>query len=142
MVSSDSGSIPKRVIVIQLVIVAGLVAFFKLYLPHMEKARAAAELAQRERRIEHFFNSMVEDSSGGAQAQTLRSTPSMQDVEQALGAPDTSTTDFRGGLHLTWIGVRHNLEAGFDRGRLYSLVLTNRRTGQSVTASSSAFQSF
>ena len=136
MALSDSGNIPKRAIVIQLVIIAGLIAFFKLYLPRMEKDRAASRLNERESRIETLFKSMVEDSSGGAQ--TLRSTPSMQDVEQALGAPDTSSTDFAGGLHLTWIGTRHSLEGSFDRGRLYALTLTNRQTGQSVTASPSS----
>jgi hypothetical protein len=134
---SDRGRIPIRVIVIQLVIIAGLIAFLKIYLPHREKANAAARLDERESRIEKFFKSMVvEDSragTSGANAQSLRNTPSMQDVEQALGAPDTSSTDFAGGLHLTWIGARHSLEAGFDRGRLYFLTLTNRSTGHGVT---------
>ena len=140
---SDSGRIPKRVIVIQLVIIAGLIAFLKIYLPRMEKSNAAAELEERESRIEKFFNSMaVEGSSSGAangsapsHPQSLRSTPSVQEVEQALGAPDTSSTDYAGGLHLTWIGARHRLEGSFDRGRLYALTLTNRRTGHAVTVS-------
>ena len=156
MAPSDSGRIPKRVIVIQLVIIVGIIAFVKIYLPRREKAAAAAEIEARENRIEEFFKSMVvEDSSrrveafsadGNAQVhpQSLRSTPSMQDVEQALGAPDTSSTDFAGGLHLTWIGARHSLEGGFDRGRLYSLTLTNRSTGHGVTVfeSSAAWRPF
>ena len=135
---SDSGGISKRVIVIQLAIIAVLVVFFKLYLPRMEKANEAARLNERESRIEKFFKSMVENSSGGPQAQTLRGSPSMQKVEEILGAPDTSSTDFRGGLHLTWIGTRHSLECSFDKGQLYFLALTNRRTAQSVTASASS----
>ena len=144
MAPSDSGRIPIRVIVIQLVIIAGLFAFFKFYLPRTEKANAAAELEARESRIEESFKSMVvEDSraqapSANGKAQSLRSTPSMQEVEQALGAPDTSSTDYAGGLHLTWIGARHSLECSFDRGRLYSLTLTDRSTGQQVTASESS----
>ena len=124
-------------IVIQLVILAGLIAFLKIYLPRMEKADATARLDARETRIEQFFNGMAVESSSAAgtangETQTLRSRPSMQEVEQNLGAPDTSTTDFAGGLHLTWIGARHTLEGSFERGRLYALVLTDRRTGRSV----------
>ena len=153
---SDSGGMPKRVIVIQLVIIAGLFAFIKIYLPRMEKTKAAARLDERESRIKEFFKSVVVDASGRSVAppsangnmpshpQTLRSTPSMQDVEQALGAPDTSSTDFRGGLHLTWTGTLHRLEGSFNRGRLYCLTLTNLRTGhgESVFESSASWQSF
>ena len=136
MALSDAGGIPKRVIVIQLVIITGLVIFAKVYLPRMEKQKAAAQLEARETRIEDFFKSIVAENSGAeASTESLRSTPSVEEVEQAVGAPDTSTTDFAGGLHLTWIGTRHSLEGSFNHGRLYFLTLTNRRTGQSVKAS-------
>lgn len=153
MAPSDSGGISKRVIVIQLVIVAGLIALFKFYVPRMEKARATADLAQRENRIQDFFKStVVEDSSrtvepamgGRTHPQRLQSTPSMQEVDQVLGGPDTSTTDYAGGLHLTWIGSRHSLEAGFNHGRLYCLTLKDRSTGHGVNVfeSSANWQAF
>ncbi len=153
MIYTDSGGISKRVIVIQLVIIAGLAAFLKLYLPRMEKARATADLDRRESRIENFFKEMVVEDSGrmveapgGGEThpQRLRSTPSVREVEQALGGPDTSTTDFAGGLHLTWIGTRQTLEASFNHGRLYCLTLKNRRTGHGVNVfeSSANWQPF
>jgi hypothetical protein len=149
---SDSGKISTRVIVIQLVIlifIAGVYAFVKIYVPQMEKARAAAELAERESRIQDFFDSMVaEDSSraveapgvGRAHPQSLRSTPEVGDVQQALGGPDTSTTDFAGGLHLTWIGTGHTLEASFNRGQLYALSFKDSSTGHGVNVYKSSAQ--
>jgi hypothetical protein len=152
----DSGAVSKRAIIIQVVILAGLVAFFKADLPRIERARAAAEATERERRIEKFFQSTVAEdvsreveapaTSGGARVhpQMLRRAASMEEVEQALGAPDTSSTDYAGGLHLTWIGARHNLEASFNRGRLYCLKLEDRRTGHGVMVfeSSSSWHPF
>lgn len=142
MTLSDSGGIPKRMILIQVVIIAGLIGFIEFYLPHMEKARAAARVAQRESHIEQFFNSIVGNSNSGAQSHSLRSTPSMQEVEQRLGPPDTSSTDFRGGLHLTWVGTRHSLQCSFNKGQLYYLTFTNRSTGESVTASAPSSAGF
>ena len=156
MEHSDSGKISTRVIVIQVVILivaAGLFAYVKIYLPRMEKAQAAAQIASRESRIKGFFYEMVaEDSSrtveapgvGETHPQSLRGTPSVDEVQQALGAPDTSTTDFAGGLHLTWIGTQHTLEASFNRGQLYCLSLKNRSTGHgaNVYESSANWQPF
>ena len=142
MVLSDSGGIPKRMILIQLVIIAGLIGFIEFYLPHMEKSQAAARLAQRENHIEQFFNSIVGDSNPGAQSHSLRSTPSMQEVEQRLGPPETGSTDFRGGLHLTWTGTRHSLQCSFYKGQLYYLTFTNRTTGEIVTASAPSAAGF
>jgi len=153
MPRSDSGRISKRAIAIQLVLIAGLIAFVKIYLPRMEKARADAQVSERESRIETLFHSLVAEDTGrtvetpgGGQAhpQSLQSTPSQQEIEQALGGPDTSSTDFRGGLHLTWTGARHSLEASFDRGSLYCLTLTDRQTGhgESVFESSAQWQAF
>ena len=156
MAHSDSGKISTRAIVIQVVILivaAGLLAYVKVYLPRMEKAQAAAQIASRETHIKDFFDEMVaEDSSrtveapdvGETHPQSLRSTPSVDEVQQALGAPDTSTTDFAGGLHLTWIGTGHTLEASFNHGQLYCLSLKDRSTGHgsNVYESSANWQPF
>jgi hypothetical protein len=149
---TDSGKISTRVIVIQLVIlvvVAGVFAYVKVYAPKLEKSREAAQVAERESRIEDFFDSMVaEDSSrtveapgaGQTHPQSLRSTPDVGDVEQTLGGPDTSSTDFAGGLHLGWIGTTHTLEAAFNRGELYALSFKNNQTGHGVNVYKSSAQ--
>jgi hypothetical protein len=152
---SDSGRIPTRLIVVQLVIlafIAGIFAFVKIYSPRMEKAREAERLATRDSRLQDYFNSMVaedyghmvETGSGRRHPQTLKSTPPVQDVEQTLGAPDKSTTDFAGGLHLTWTGTGHTLEGSFTKGKLYCLSLRDDSTGHgaSVYESSANFQAF
>jgi hypothetical protein len=136
-----SGSVRWRVIVVQVVILAGLLVWFKVYLPSRDRARAAGEAAAREKKIEEVFRSLVvEDPSrqvrqpglnGGAPVhpQKLRAVVSRAEVEQILGVPQTSTSDFRGGEHLVWIGTEHKLEAAFDKGRLYSLRIEDLRTG-------------
>lgn len=140
MTFSDSGKIPTRVIVIQvvfLVFIAGVFAFVKIYAPRMEKAREARQQAERESRITDFFNSMVTEDSGRLvetrrgqmHPQTLRSTPSVNEMQQALGAADKSTTDFAGGLHLTWDGTGHTLEGAFAHGQLYCLSMKDNSTG-------------
>jgi len=153
---TDSGKISRRVIVIQvvlLVIVAGVFAYVKYYAPKLEKARQAAQLAERENRIQDFFKSMVAYDSGRTveasglgrtHPQSLKSTPSLDKVQEALGGPDTSTTDFRGGLHLTWIGTHHSLEASFNHGELYALSFKNNDTGHGVHVykSSEQWQAF
>jgi hypothetical protein len=53
-------------------------------------------------------------------------------LETRLGVPDATTTDFRGGQHLLWLGTAHKLEASFDAGRLYSLALEDRATRRGV----------
>ncbi len=156
MTLTDSGKISTRVIVIQLVILvvaAGLFAYVKVYAPKLEKAHEAEQVARRESRIQDFFNSMVaEDSSrtvdapgaGQTHPQSLRNTPSLDDVQQTLGGPDTSSTDFAGGLHLGWIGTKHTLEASFSHGELYALSFKNNDTGHGVNVykSSAQFQAF
>ena len=156
MTLSDSGRISTRVIVMQVVIVviaAGLFAYVKIYVPRAQKAQAAAKIAERDSRIQDFFNSMVAEDSGRMvdtpdgeerHPQTLRSTPAIDEVEQALGAPDTSTTDFAGGLHLTWIGTGHTLEGSFNHGKLYCLSIKDNSTGhgESVYQSSANWQAF
>lgn len=156
MTFSDSGKISTRAIVIQvliLVVAAGLFAYVKVYAPKLEKAREAAQLAERENRIEDFFTSMVaEDSNrtveapgiGTTHPESLKSTPSLDEVQQALGGPDTSSTDFAGGLHLGWIGTTHTLEASFNHSELYALSFKNNDTGHGVNVykSSAQWQAF
>jgi hypothetical protein len=152
----DSGKISTRLIIVQLALLAtvvGVYAYVKVYLPQAEKARAAAQIAQRESRIQDFFDSMVaEDPSrtveapgvGRTHAQSLKSTPDVAEVQQTLGVPDTSTTDFAGGQHLTWIGTGHTLEGSFNRGLLYCLSIKDNSTGhgESVYAKSVQWQPF
>jgi hypothetical protein len=153
---SDSGKISTRLLIIQLALlatVAGVYAYVKVYLPQEEKSQAAAQIAQRESRIQDFFDSMVaEDPSrtveapgvGRTHAQSLKSTPDVAEVQQALGVPDTSTTDFAGGQHLTWIGTGHTLEGSFNRGLLYCLSIKDNSTGhgENVYAKSAQWQPF
>ena len=141
MKPSERGAVPKRLIAIQLAILACLAAFYFFYLPYRPKSRAAAEAQERELRIEALFQSLVvEDArsevelpgTGGkvrVHPQRLNCTPAVDEVVQALGLPDRRTADFRGGLHMTWTGTAHSLEAAFVRGRLYCLRREDLRTG-------------
>lgn len=144
-----------RIILIQLGIVAGLLAWYKVYVPRMERERAAAEAEARAQRIAAFVPAMVvEDTSREVEApgmggekrhpEKLRRAPTVEEVEQALGAPDERTTDFRGGLHLTWMSERLKLEASFNQDRLYCLRTEDRRTGHGalVFESSWSWQPF
>jgi len=138
---SGAGTAFAKVVVAQVAIVAGLVLWLKVCMPRVEKARAAAAVAAREQRIEAFYVSIaVEDTSREIPPQQakfgspthplrLRSQSPVDEVEQVLGAPGSQRRDFRGGVHLTWTGTRHTLEASFNDGRLYCLVLTDRQTG-------------
>ncbi len=144
MDSSPFGRAPWRVIVVQVVILLGLAAFFKFYLPYRSRQLAGQEVATREQKIDAFFRDSVEEDAtqeipvplDGAvvrrHPQKLRVTFSPQEVESTLGVPTSVTTDFRGGQHLIWIGTTHKLEASFDAGRLYCLSLEDRTTGHGV----------
>ena len=59
----------------------------------------------------------------------LRDTPLIDQVERTLGAPKTRSTDFADGEHLTWTGRQHEVQASFNKGRLYSLRIEDRTTG-------------
>ena len=76
--------------------------------------------------------------------QRLTRTPAVDEVLQTLGLPDRRTTDFQSGLHMTWTGTAHSLEASFDRGRLYCLRREDLRTGHGalVFVSSVAWHPF
>ncbi|MGO8786409.1 MAG: hypothetical protein ACLQVL_03365 [Terriglobia bacterium] len=144
MVLSSLGRAPWRVIAIQLLIVLGLVALYKIYLPRHARELAKREVAARELKINTIFRDSVEEDStreisvplDGAivkrHPQRLRTTFSPQEAETTLGVPDVARTDFRGGQHLTWWGTTHKLEVSFDAGRLYCLNLEDRATGHGV----------
>jgi hypothetical protein len=141
MKPSDRGAVPKRLMAIQFAILVGLAAFYFLYLPYRPKSQAAAEAQERESRIEALFQSLVvediraevepTETGGkvGAHPQRLNRTPAVDEFIQELGLPDRRTADFRGGLHITWTGTAHSLEAAFDHGRLYCLRHEDLRTG-------------
>jgi hypothetical protein len=133
--------VSKRLMAIQFALLASLAAFYFLYLPYRSRSRAAAEAQERELKIEALFQSLVvEDTRGEIELpgtggevrvhpQRLSRRPAVDEVVQALGLPDRRTTDFESGLHMTWTGTAHSLEASFDRGRLYCLRREDLRTG-------------
>ena len=141
---SSFGRVFWRVILIQLLILLGLVAIYKLYLPYRARDLAGRAAAAREQKINALFqDSVVEDSAHeiyvpleGAivkrHPQRLRTVFSPREAESTLGFPDAITVDFRGGQHLTWLGTAHKLEASFNAGRLYCLTLEDRSTGRGV----------
>jgi len=128
-------------ILIQVGIVLLLIAWFKIALPGIERARAASLAATREAKIQDLFQSVVvedtdrevetpgENGPTLAHPQRLRITPSADDLERALGPATSFYVDFRQGRHLVWIGTEHKLEASFDKDRLYCLRIENLRTG-------------
>lgn len=148
----STGRAPWRVIVIQVALLLSLALFFKFYLPHHARGMAARAASLREQKINTLFQNAVEQDSleeisvplDGTivkrHPQKLREALSPQDAESVLGVPDTSTTDFRGGQHLTWIGAKHRLEASFNAGRLYCLTLEDRSTGHGVMVFASPYQ--
>lgn len=52
-----------KAIIIQVVVFAGLIAYFKVALPRIEKARAEEAAAKREQRIESFVQSVVVEAA-------------------------------------------------------------------------------
>ncbi len=147
-----SKSVRTRVILIQGLILVGVIAWFVIFLPRIEKERAAARVAERETKITAFLQSMLIEvggpddeppAKGGgvpAHPQRLKTSASRDEVEGMLGAPDTTYTDFRGGQHLTWVGTRHRLEVVFDKGNLYALTYTDLQTGHGATVFESSAQ--
>jgi hypothetical protein len=145
-----------KALVVQLVIVAAVVVFYKAYLPRMQKAQLAAAAGAREEKIQAFVKTTIVEDPGREAAGTgtdgetllhaekLARTPTLDEVQQALGAPAKEFTDFRQGQHLIWTGTTHKLEAVFDQGMLSILQFENLRTGHGVLvyASSAYWQSF
>jgi len=154
MKPSERGAVPKRMMAIQFAILASLAAFYFLYLPYRSGFQAAAEAQKRELKIEALSQSLVvedthsevEATGGGGKVhpQRFNRLPAVDEFVQTLGLPDRRTTDFRGGLHITWTGTGHSLEAAFDRGRLYCLRREDLRTGHGalVFESSTAWRPF
>lgn len=144
MATSSFGRAPWRVIVIQLLILSGLVAFWKLYLPYHARDLAGRATATREEKITALFQDLVvedpkheisvplEGAIVKRHPQRLRTVFSAEDAQATLGVPDSTTTDIRGGYHLTWVGTSHKLEASFNAGHLYCLSLEDRTTGHGV----------
>jgi hypothetical protein len=129
------------VLLVQALIISTVLLFLYFYLPRLERSKTAAAVADREARIQHYFESISVqelgrevETEGGTRAhpQQLRTTPTVDEVEQALGAPQARSTDVEGGLHLTWIGDSHRLTASFNHGRLYSLNDEDQHTGHGV----------
>ena len=154
MKPSERGAVPKRMMAIQFAILASLAAFYFLYLPYRSGFQAAAEAQKRELKIEALSQSLVvedthsevEATGGGGKVhpQRLNRLPAVDEFVRTLGLPDRRTTDFRGGLHITWTGTGHSLEAAFDSGRLYCLRHEDLRTGHGalVFESSAAWRTF
>jgi len=144
MAIAESGRVRWWTIVIQALVLLGLAAFFKFFLPHYRRQSTEREAASREHRINALFENSVETDTrqqvsvplDGAivkrYPQRLRLELSPREVEDRLGLPARIATDFRGGRHLTWFGTNHKLEAAFNAGRLYCLTLEDRSTGHGV----------
>jgi hypothetical protein len=144
MLIAASGRAAWRIFTIQFLILLGLIALYRLYVPRHARQIAAHAAADREKRVTALFqDSVVDDMAREVSVpldgmmvkrhpQRLRVTFSVLAVEATLGIPDSAMTDFRGGQHLVWIGVAHKLEAGFDTGQLYFLALEDRATGHGV----------
>lgn len=143
-----------RSIAIQLGIAGILAVWFLVAWPRLRKEWAEGESAKKEQRILSLVQSVVaEDPArdapsgnppGFAHAQRLVSTPTESDVKVALGPTDAFSGDFRGGVHMTWIGTDHIVEASFNNQRLYCLKLENRHTGHGeiIFESSSDWRAF
>jgi hypothetical protein len=154
MKASQRGAVPKRMMAIQLAILASLAAFYFLYLPYRSGFQSATKAQERELKIEALFQSLVVEDThrevevtgegGKVHPQRLNRLPAVDEFVRTLGLPDRRTTDFRGGLHINWTGTAHSLEAAFDRGRLYCLRREDLRTGHGalVFESSAAWHPF
>jgi hypothetical protein len=129
---------------VQLGIIAALLIVYKVYLPREQRHDAAKDAAAREQRIASFARTMiVEDPSrqasgfavdGGSVShpQKLLEQDALNEVQLTLGAPSAEFADAGGGQHLVWTGTDHKLEAGFNKGVLYTLTYQNLHTGHRV----------
>ena len=143
-----------KVILVQAVIILGLVAYFKVALPMLEKGRMTARISAREQAIGTFFQSVTTQvgsadaqDAGGSEAVgalQLRITPDATEVQRQLGAPDQSMTDFAGAQHLTWNGNVRKLVASFNKGQLYALTISDLagEHGERVLQTSAQYQKF
>jgi len=144
MRTSSRGSVRWRVFVIQILAVAGLFVSLELFLSHRARSLAERTAASREQKINVMFHDSVADEPtheifvplNGVvvkrHPQRLRAVFSPGQAESTLGVPDSATVDFQGGQHLIWLGTVHKLEASFDAGHLYCLILEDRATHHGV----------
>jgi hypothetical protein len=140
----ESGKVVAKAILIQVAIAAGLILWFKLGIPGLQKERNAEATAELEGRIHDFIQStIVEDSGrelsvpaaraeGYSHPQRLQNIPSIEEAKQVLGPADGYTSDIRGGVHIIWTGTQHKLEASFNNGRLYCLRVEDLHTGHGI----------
>jgi len=64
---SDSGAVRTKVIVAQVLVIVGLVVWYKVYLPRWERQKAESEARERDRRIQTISRwAVIEDSPRGA----------------------------------------------------------------------------
>ncbi len=141
-----------KIVLPQLAIVAGLIVYFKVALPRIEKSQAATRATAREQAIESLFQSVTvevgatEAAAGTATARPrrLRHRPDVDEVKRTLGAPNQSMTDFAGAQHLSWFGTRSKLVASFQKGRLYALTISDfaEEHGEKVFESNAQWQKF
>ena len=135
-----------KIFLVQAVIVGGVLVYFKVALPSIERSHAEARRAENELAIRSFFDSATVQvgGEGTGSARRLRRTPGAYEVEQELGAPNQSMTDFAGAQHLTWLGNKHKLTASFNKGRLYALTISDLsgEHGERVYESSAQWQKF
>src|SRR5579871_2104142 len=108
------GSSWGRAIAVQLGIVVALLVLYKVYLPRMQRHNLEKDTSAREQRIQKFARAMIvedpgRDASGtGVDGQSLDhpqkllQEDSVDEVQQALGAPGSEFSDAGGGQHLVW----------------------------------------
>lgn len=137
----ESGKVIAKAILIQVAIAAGLILWFKLGIPGLQKERNAEAAAELDGRIHDFIQSTVAEdpgrelpvpaanAEGNSHPQRLQNTPSIEETKRAMGPADGYTSDIRGGVHIIWTGTQHKLEASFNNGRLYCLRVEDLRTG-------------
>ena len=154
MLRFGSFSVKTKAIIIQGLILGGLIVYFKVALPKIEKARQESRLKAREEAIGSFFQSVTMEvgsdasaanGAGNAElARRLRVTPDVHEVQRELGAPDQNMTDFAGAQHFIWLGPERNLLASFNRGQLYSITMTDLAGshGERIYQSSAQYQRF
>jgi len=139
-----------KIILVQVAVVAGLIVYFKVALPSLQKGRAEARAAENEQAIQNFLATVTIQMPGEAAAngarkpRRLRREPDVSEVQESLGAPNQSMTDFAGAQHLTWFGTEHKLTASFNKGRLYALTVSDLagEHGERVYESSARWQKF
>ncbi len=140
----------------QIVILAGLIVYFKVALSRIEMSQAASRASAREQAIESFFHSVTVEAGTGesaasassgantARPRRLRLTPDADEVMRTLGAPNQNMTDFAGAQHLTWFGTNRKLVASISKDRLYAVTVSDfaERHGEKIYESAAQLQRF